>query len=229
MTDQPSGSGSARPAGTPVEGVAVFHGLGRTRIGMQLLAHRLRRCGFVAACVPYRSRHLSLDEAIDGAARAVERLARKWDVVHMAGHSLGGVLAAAVLAGRPDLPLGRAVMIGSPMRGSELAAWCLRVPPVRAVLGPVLEDLAISKGPVTPSDRIGAIAGTAGSRFIGRAVGLTGVHDGKVTLRSAWAGAGHRAAVPVGHAMLPFSAEVARLTAAFLKDGRFPEQAGRAA
>lgn len=179
--------------------------------------------------MPYRSRHLSLDEAIDWAARAAEHLARQWDVVHMAGHSLGGVLSAAVLTGRPDLPLGRVVMIGSPMRGSELAAWCLRVPPVRAVLGPVLDDLAIRKGPVAPSDRIGAIAGTAGSRLIGRAVGMAGLHDGKVTLRSAWAGAGHRVAVPVGHAMLPFSAEVARLTAAFLKDGRFPERARRAA
>lgn len=201
----------------------MFHGLGRTRIGMQLLAHRLRRGGFAAACVPYRSRHLSLAEAIDFAARAVERLAQRWDVVHMVGHSLGGVLAAAVLAGRPDLPLGRVVMIGSPMRGSALAAWCLRVPPVRAVLGPVLEDLAVRKGPLTSSDRIGAIAGTAGNRFIGRRVGLAGLHDGKVTLRSAWAGAGHRAAVPVGHAMLPFSREVARLTAGFLRDGAFPE------
>lgn len=229
MVDQLTGTGSAPLDGTPVEGVAVFHGLGRTRIGMQLLAHRLRGVGFEATCVPYRSRHLPLAEAADIAARAVERLSRRWDVVHMAGHSLGGVLAAAVLTGRPDLPLGRVVMIGSPMRGSALAAWCLRMSPVRAVLGPVLDDLAVTKGPVAPSERIGAIAGTAGSRFIGRAVGLTGLHDGKVTLRSAWAGAGHRVAVPVGHAMLPFSAEVARLTAAFLKDGRFPKQAGRAA
>lgn len=229
MIDRPTGPDPAGTNTAPIEGVAVFHGLGRTRIGMQLLAHRLRGSGFEAACVHYRSRHLALAEAVDHAARAVERLARRWDIVHMVGHSLGGVLSAAVLDGRPDLSLGRVVMIGSPMRGSALAAWCLRVPPVRAVLGPVLNDLAVTKGPLASSGRIGAIAGTAGSRFIGRAVGLTGLHDGKVTLRSAWAGAGHRVAVPVGHAMLPFSAEVARLTAAFLKDGRFPEPAERVA
>lgn len=222
-----------RPDRPPISGVALFHGLGRTRIGMQLLAHRLRRAGFEAVCVPYRSRCLSLAEATDHAARAVARLARRWEVVHLAGHSLGGVLAAAVLMARPDLPVGRVVMIGSPMRGSPLAAWSLRIVPVRAVLGPVLAELARPKGPVPPSERIGAIAGIAGNRAIGRAigreVGLVGPHDGKVTLRSAWAGAGHRAAVPVGHAMLPFSREVARLTAGFLKDGRFPGQVERAA
>jgi len=119
------------------------------------------------------------------------------------------------------------------MRGSALAAWSLRIAPVRAVLGPVLAELARPKGPVKASDRIGAIAGIAGNRAIGRAigreVGLVGPHDGKVTLRSAWAGAGHRAAVPVGHAMLPFSREVARLTAGFLKDGHFPGKVEKAA
>jgi len=213
----------------PAEGVALFHGLGRTRLGIQLLAHRLRNAGFEATCINYRSRRLSLAEAKEHAARAVARLAERWEVVHLAGHSLGGVLAAAVLAEHPELPVGRVVMIGSPMRGSALAAWSLRIPPVRTVLGPVLEELAIEKGPLPRSDRIGAIAGIAGSKVIGREVGLRGLHDGKVTLRSAWAGAGHRAAVPVGHALLPFSREVARLTAGFLKDGAFPDGAERAA
>jgi pimeloyl-ACP methyl ester carboxylesterase len=221
--------GAAKPDRAPIEGVALLHGLGRTRIGMQLLAHRLRLEGFEAACVPYRSRRLSLAESTEFAARAVARLARRWDVVHLAGHSLGGVLAAEIARGWPDLPIGRVVMIGSPMRGSALAAWSLRLAPVRAVLGPVLAELAMGKGPVPRSDRIGAIAGTAGNRTIGREVGLVGLHDGKVTLRSAWAGAGHRAAVPVGHAMLPFSREVARLTARFLRDGCFPDEARGAA
>jgi hypothetical protein len=82
---------------------------------------------------------------------------------------------------------------------------------------------------VPPSERIGAIAGIAGDPVIGRELGLVGPHDGKVTLRSAWAGAGHRAVVPVGHAMLPFSIRVAELTEAFLKNGRFPADAERAA
>jgi pimeloyl-ACP methyl ester carboxylesterase len=209
----------------PREGVMLLHGLGRTRLGMQLLARRLDLAGFETVCVGYGSRRLSLAEATEAVAGEVARLARRWDVVHLVGHSLGGVLSAAVATGRPDLPVGRVVMIGAPMRGSELAAWCLRFGLLRAAFGPVLADLAFDHGPVQASDRIGAIAGTAGSELLGREVGLLGTHDGKVTRRSAWAGAGHRAAVPVGHALLPFSQRVAELTARFLRDGRFPAEA----
>jgi len=225
MADEQRSTGSGSFA--PVEGVVLLHGLGRTRIAMQLLARRLDRAGFETECVAYSSRRLSLAEATEAAVRAVARLARRWDVVHLVGHSLGGVLAAAVATGRPELPVGRVVMIGAPMRGSGLAAWCVRFGLLRAAFGPVLADLAVDRGAVPPSDRIGAIAGTGGSARIGREVGLVGTHDGKVTRRSAWAGAGHRAAVPVGHALLPFSRQVAELTARFLRDGRFPDEMER--
>jgi len=211
----------------PVEGVVLLHGLGRTLLGMQLLARRLDLAGFETECVGYGSRRLSLAEATEAVADAVARAARRWDVVHLVGHSLGGVLSAAVATGRPDLPVGRVVMIGAPMRGSELAAWCLRFGLLRAAFGPVLADLAVDRGPLAPAKRIGAIAGTAGNKLLGREVGLVGTHDGKVNKRSAGAGAGagHRAAVPVGHMMLPFSQRVAVLTIRFLRDGRFPSEA----
>jgi pimeloyl-ACP methyl ester carboxylesterase len=223
---QPDDAGRA---GAPVEGVALIHGLGRTRLVMELLAIRLRRAGFEAVCIDYRSRRVSLAKATETVARRVARLARNWDVVHLVGHSLGGVIASAIARGRPDLPVGRVVMIGAPMRGSALAALGARLAPVRAIMGPVLAELGTSGGPVPPSERIGAIAGIAGDPVIGREFGLVGPHDGKVTLRSAWAGAGHRVAVHVGHAMLPFSIRVAELTEAFLKHGRFPADTERAA
>jgi len=150
-------------------------------------------------------------------------------VVHLVGHSLGGVIATAIAAKRTNLLVGRVVVIGAPMRGSALAELSARIAPLHAFLGPVLSELAASGGPVAPSPRIGAIAGISGSQVVGRELGLVGPHDGKVTLRSAWAGAGHRAAVPVGHAMLPLSRRVADLTVAFLSDGRFPAGAERAA
>lgn len=206
-----------------------MHGLGRTRVGMELLAHRLRAAGFEAACVPYRSIRLDVATAAETVAARVAELAGDWDMVHLVGHSMGGVIAATIAARHPELPVGRVVVIGAPMRGSGLAARLAGFAPARAVLGPALGDFARLKGPLPRSERIGAIGGTAGSRRIGREAGLPGINDGKVSLRSAWAGAGHRAAVPVGHAMLPFSRRVAELTAAFLRDGRFPAEAERAA
>ncbi len=229
MTAKAKQQGTGDAGRAPVEGVAVMHGLGRTRAAMELLAHRLRRAGFEAVCVPYPSRRLGVAAAAELVAARIAEVARGWDVVHLVGHSMGGVVAATVAATHPELPVGRVVVIGAPMRGSGLAHRLSGLAPFDAVLGPALADLARTKGPLPRSQRIGAIAGTAGIRAIGREVGLTGISDGKVSLRSAWAGAGHRAAVPMGHALLPLSREVAELTIAFLRDGRFPGEAEQAA
>jgi len=215
--------------GTSVEGVVLIHGLGRSRVAMEILARRLRSAGFAAESVGYRSRGLSLTNAIEAVDRAVTGLARGWDVVHLVGHSLGGIIAAAIAAKRTEPPVGRVVVIGAPMRGSALAGLLVRAAPLRALLGPVLAELAESGGPAAPSPRIGAIAGTGGNPFLGRRFGLPFPYDGKVSVRSAWTGAAHRAVVPVSHAVLPLSRRVADLTAAFLRDGRFPADAERAA
>jgi len=229
MTEFPISPKDKARGGTPIEGVVLIHGLGRSRVAMEVLARRLRSAGFTAESVGYRSRGLSLARATAVVDRAVTGLARGWDVVHLVGHSLGGIIAAAIAAGRTDLPVGRVVVIGTPMRGSALAGLLVRSAPLRALLGPVLAELAESGGPAAASPRIGAIAGTGGASFFGRGFGLAYPHDGKVSVRSAWSGAAHRAVVPVGHAMLPLSRRVAELTAAFLRHGRFPADAARAA
>ncbi|HSF95680.1 MAG TPA: hypothetical protein VLA52_11705 [Thermohalobaculum sp.] len=225
MTEKDKPAGDAK-----VEGVVLLHGLGRTRLGMGYLARRLQQAGFETVSLGYRSRRLTMAQATADVERRVEPLAGRWEVIHLVGFSLGGVISAALFRGRTDLPFGRVVLIGAPMRGSALAAWSGRIAPVRALCGPVLAELAVPQGPRLRAGRIGAIGGIArmpGSAMIGREVGLRGLHDGKVTLRSAWAGAGHRAAVRVGHPMLPFSPEVADLTVHFLKHGVFPEGAER--
>ena len=227
MERSENSSGDQPRAGAYVEGVVLIHGLGRSRLAMEVLTLRLRSAGFAAESVGYRSRGLSLARATEAVDRAVTDLARGWDEVHLVGHSLGGVIAAAIAARRTASPVGRVVMLGAPMRGSALARLSARIAPVRDFLGPALEELGESGGPVAPSPQIGAIAGTIGSQAVGREFGLIGPHDGKVSVRSAWAGAAHRAVVPASHAMLPLSRRVAVLTAAFLRDGRFPADAGR--
>jgi pimeloyl-ACP methyl ester carboxylesterase len=229
MTRSANSPQDTRPRDTALEGVVLIHGLGRSHLAMEVMALRLRADRFTVECVGYHSRGLSLRNATDAVERQVTRLARGWDVVHLAGHSLGGVIAAAIAAKRTRLPVGRVVVIGAPMCGSPLAGLCTRVAPVKEFLGPVLEELAEGEALIASSPQIGAIAGTGGNRYIGRRIGFTSPYDGKVSVRSAWTGAAHRAAVPVSHAMLPFSRQVADLTAAFLRHGRFPTGMERAA
>jgi len=217
------------PVRAPVEGVVLLHGLGRSRAAMQVLAMRLEAAGFRTATIGYPSRHMTLAQAVEHVSQSLARVTEGWDVVHLAGHSLGGVIAISILGRLPQIVNGRVVMLGSPMRGSALAEFIGRSSLTRRFFGPVLDDLS-RPGPLRPRDyRVGAIAGTGGSKALGRRLGLAGPHDGKVTLRSAWNGAKHRVALPSGHAMMPFSAEVARLTAYFLRHGRFPDEAIRAA
>lgn len=204
-----------------VEGVILIHGLGRTRVSMLPLARRLRAEGFTVGMVGYPSLRLSIDAAVTRIARDVERLAKGWPTIHLVGHSLGGLLARRMAEARPDLPIGRVVQLGSPNAGTGLARTLAGYRPARWVLGPVLTEIAAIPRHVTIRAEVGALAGTRHWRWLNELVGPDGPSDGVVPLRSAWAGAGARAALPVYHTFLPTSARTAQLVAGFLRSGRF--------
>jgi pimeloyl-ACP methyl ester carboxylesterase len=199
--------------------VVLIHGLGRSSASMAALAHRLRRRGFAVDLIDYPSRQLDLQGAIAEVERRIGAAP-----AHLVGHSLGGVIALAIKR-RGKAQIGRVVQIGSPNLGSGLAERVREAAVGRWWLGPVLDELAErdQRGPRDPD--VAAIAGTGGERWATRHYGLRGPNDGKVSVRSAWGRiASHRAAVGAGHTLLPLSAEVARLVAGFINDGRFPRE-----
>lgn len=200
--------------------VVLLHGLGRTTASMWPLAVRLRRAGFEVARVGYPSTRLDIAGAAAHVRRALLRLApgRLLDLV---GHSLGGLIAVRLMRAPEGLTIRRVVQLGSPNRGSAMADRLGGRWPLRRLCGPAVADLRAHDRRDAPCPRIAAVAGTLGWRT----GPLAWPNDGTVTVRSAWTGAGHRAAVPVLHSLLPASARAARLVAAFLRDGRFPEHA----
>lgn len=202
--------------------IVLIHGLGRSSASMAALALRLRRRGFLVELIDYASRHLTLEHAVTEVERKLGDAP-----AHLVGHSLGGVIALAIRR-RGVAKVGRVVQIGAPNLGSNLAARMRLASVGRWWLGPVLDDLA-ELGQAGPSDPdVAAIAGTGGERWATRHYGLRGPNDGKVSVRSAWGrAAGHRVAVGAGHTLLPLSAEVARLVAGFINEGRFPVETRR--
>lgn len=180
------------------------------------LAVRLRRAGFDVARIGYPSTRLHVAEAVGHVRETLARLApgRAMDLV---GQSLGGLIAARLLRDPGGLPIRRTVQIGSPNLGSAVADRLGVRWPVRRLCGPAVEELRAHRRRTAADPRIAAIAGTGG--FWKGA--LAGPHDGTVAVRSAWSGAGHRAAVPVLHSLLPASSRVAALVMAFLRTGTF--------
>ena len=207
--------------GSGAGGVVLIHALGRSRWSMWLLARRLRAAGWPVATVAYPSLRLPIEAAAERVAREVADVSRSWDVVHLVGHSLGGIIARRLALTRPDLRIARVVQIGSPNLGTAFGKWLARAAPARWLLGPVLAQVAAFPARAERHATVGSIAGTLHCGWLNAPLGLDGPNDGLVTVRSAWAGAGARAAVPVSHTFLPLSARTARLVAGFLRAGSF--------
>ena len=224
-----AGAPGAHAGGENAGGVVLIHALGRSRWSMWLLARRLRAAGWPVATVAYPSRRLPIEAAAERMAREVAEISRGWDPdcssVHLVGHSLGGIIARRLALTRsdlgPDLRIVRVVQIGSPNIGTAVGGWLVRWAPARWLLGPVLGQVAAFPAREMRHETVGSIAGTLHCGWLNAALGLDGPNDGLVTVRSAWAGAGARAAVPVSHSFLPLSARTAWLVAGFLRDGSF--------
>jgi pimeloyl-ACP methyl ester carboxylesterase len=80
---------------------------------MALLRRRLRRLGYRVRQFRYRSMMKGLD---DNARRLSDFLREtEGDVLHVVGHSMGGVLIRQVFEQNPDSRPGRLIVIGSPL------------------------------------------------------------------------------------------------------------------
>ncbi len=200
--------------------VVLIHGLGRTAASMWPLEWRLRRAGFAVRRVGYPSTRAGVAASVVHVRAALEALAPARRLA-LVGHSLGGLIAARLLRDPQGLRIAWVVQLGSPNRGSTMARLLGGLWGVRDLTGPAMAELGAPFERPAPDPRIAAIAGTIGWPV----ASLAWPNDCGVTVRSAWSGAGHRAAVPVIHTLLPASARVARLVVDFLCAGRF---AGRA-
>lgn len=214
------------PAADEREVVILLHGLGRSAYSMGRLETRLGGAGYRVHNLGYPSTKLAPEQLVARLARDVERCCRDAPRVHFVGHSFGGILARAYLA-EHELPnLGRVVMLAPPNHGSELADLFEGSQLFRWALGPTARTLGTgpdsfpNRLPV-PRFEVGVIAGTRPVNLFGALV-IRGPSDGTVSVRSArLEGMTDFATVPSSHTFIMESPRVAKLVAAFLRDGRF--------
>lgn len=147
------------------------------------------------------------------------------DVIHLVGHSLGGILIRALFHYHPDQKPGRIVTLGTPHQGCRVAQNLNRHRAWRWLMGRGVAQL-LAGLPQTwplPARDIGVISGNR-SIGMGRVLyrGLPAPNDGLLTVQetSLTNASAHRV-LPTTHTGMIYAGVVAEQVNRFLCDGRF--------
>jgi len=209
-----------------VEDVVLLHGLGRTDRAMRPLADALTRAGYRVHNLAYPSLAEEPEQLVAIAAQQIDACCARAERLHFVTHSLGGLIARAVLAQAPRANLGRVVMLAPPNSGSECAdlvressvSSVERVPAI-AALGTDPAGFARSLPP--PSYPVGVIAGTRTVNPLDPLL-IAGPGDGAVSVASAQlAGMRDFVTVDATHSSIRRRADVHAQVIAFLRTGAF--------
>lgn len=211
----------AQLADLMTEHVILLHGLWMRGFALGLLHRRLMEAGFRVHRFDYLSVAATQEHILARLHARIQNYAP--GPVHLVGHSLGGLLALRVCLEAKDLPSGRIVCLGSPLKGSAAARAFARLGRGGELLlghhRALLErGLEAWQGP----REVGVIAGCM-PIGLGAMLGpISGEHDGTVAVKETQVpGLSAHCVVETSHMGLLFSAEVARLTATFLRQGHF--------
>jgi len=194
--------------------VLFVHGMGRTSVSGWPLLIRLRREGFDVASFSYS---VAFETFSGIAARLSNRLialSRDHELI-VIGHSLGGVLARAAIAGSgTSASIRHLFLLGSPVRSPLMARKLASNPLFRALTrdcGGLLGSHVRMAGIDVPSVQTTAIVGTAGP--VGRLSPFENEsNDGVVSIsetQAEWLNWAQK--VDLVHTFLPSSARVARV------------------
>jgi pimeloyl-ACP methyl ester carboxylesterase len=203
------------------EAVVLVHGIWMNGLLMGFLAKQLEKRGFSTFTISYRFLRRSPAQNAQQLHELVKKL--PYQRVHLVGHSLGGIVIMHLLDGYNDLPRGRVVLIGSPVRGSAFAKQLAAKTWSRRLLGRSTEGGVLGGAPTYCGDReLGIIRGTIrlGMAALVRKPGET--NDGVVSESETMLdGANGYAELPLSHSTLIFSRRSADLVDRFLKTGSF--------
>ena len=191
----------------------------------------LRRQGFDAIAPWYDSWSFGVPEIVNHLATRIAELEAQLPTktpLHFVGHSMGGLIARALIARLRPAHLGRLVMLGSPNEGSELADFIHRFPGARFILGqaaPVLRtsrDQAVMQLFGKIDYPVGVIAGDRPLvRYFSDKI-LPLPHDGKVSVKSTHvSGEADHLVLPLSHMMLCYDSRAHQQTIFFLENGSF--------
>jgi pimeloyl-ACP methyl ester carboxylesterase len=197
--------------------VILVHGIWMPGAVMAWQAARLRAAGFACETFSYYGVTRGPEEAVSHLTGVLSR-----GEAHVVAHSLGGLVALHALRAQPSLPVRRVVCLGSPLRGSGAVRGMRRYSWAAATLGFAAEVLERGLERWDGPAEVGVIAGSL-PRGLGHVFShFDDDHDGSVSVaETRLPGLADHAVIPASHSGMLFSAEAARLTVQFLREGRF--------
>ncbi len=162
---------------------------------------------------------VQIADALDAAIKAIDA-----PIVHLVGHSLGGIAIMRCFERHPDQPPGRVVFLGTPCLASRSANAVARFRFGRAILGQAATEelLYAHERAWKPGRELGIIAGNQ-SFSLGRLVtDFDEANDGTVAVsETRLPGATAHIVLPVSHSGMLLSARVAHEAGQFLELGHF--------
>ncbi|MFA6228943.1 MAG: alpha/beta fold hydrolase [Rhodanobacter sp.] len=205
------------------EHVILLHGLWMRGFALAKLHRRLMEAGFRVHRFDYLSVAATQQRILDRLQARMRELAPDASKVHLVGHSLGGLIALRACLAADDLPPGRIVCLGSPLKGSAAArAFAGWGRGGEVLLGGNRELLEQGFERWSGSRQVGMIAGSR-PLGLGSVLGhFEGEHDGTVAVEETrLPGLTDHYVIETNHTGLLFSQDVARKVTQFLRDGRF--------
>ena len=202
------------------EAVILVHGLWLRGWVMQPLRLRLARLGFDAQAFSYPSFAQPLDEHARRLARCIAAIGQP--IVHLVGHSLGGLVILRCLRNHGEQRIGRIVLMGTPVRACMAGHRLDQTVLGRRVLGASGEIWRALPEVFRPRCETGVIAGSRPWGLGHVLLHLPGTNDGVVRLEETEVpGMRARVVLPLGHSEMLVSAKAARQVAHFLQRGVF--------
>jgi len=208
-------------------GVLLLHGHGRFGASMTRLAGAARRAGYATLSPSYPYRR-PLEEIVDWLTPRVAAFEKECaGPLHIVTHSLGGLVARALVAAHKPPRLGRVVMLAPPNAGSELAEILFRLRLGSWVLGGSGAHLRTNRAAGDEAALgavdypLGIIAGDRSLLPVPARL-LPRPHDGKVSLAATQvAGLADHVTLPVTHTLMVYDRCVIGEALAFLVNGTF--------
>ena len=151
--------------------IALVHGLWNRGWMMASMAKRLRSLGHEVRVFSYPTRASDLDGHADDLRSFLLEEEKK--ELHLVGHSMGGLVILDMLSRYDDLPPGRVVMIGTPVKGSSVVKRLAKLPGQKFIFGEAREDLLQGYQLAPVGRETGMISGTR-SFGLGQ---IAGKHD----------------------------------------------------